>query len=77
MPEGGTHQIAHACHQILVQNGVKFYTHAEVVKAIIENGVCTGVQLLDGSQIKARKIVVSAGLSAWQLVELDGQGRDR
>jgi beta-carotene ketolase (CrtO type) len=70
---GGTHQIAHACHQILVQNGVKFFTHAEVAKAVIENGVCTGVQLLDGSQVKARKIVVSAGLSAWQLVELMGR----
>jgi len=29
---GGTHQIAHACHQILVQNGVKFFTHAEVAR---------------------------------------------
>jgi beta-carotene ketolase (CrtO type) len=70
---GGTHQIAHACHQILVQSGVKFFTHAEVAKAIIENGQCTGIRLVDGSQIKARKIVVSAGLSAWQLVELMGR----
>ena len=70
---GGTHQIAHACHQILVQSGVKFFTHAEVAKAIIENGQCTGIRLADGSQVKARKIVVSAGLSAWQLVELMGR----
>ena len=70
---GGTHQIAHAMHQILVQSGVKFFTHAEVTKFIIENGQCTGIRLLDGSQVKARKIVVSAGLSAWQLVELMGR----
>jgi beta-carotene ketolase (CrtO type) len=70
---GGTHQIAHACHQILVQNGVKFFTHAEVAKAIIENGTCTGIRLADGSVVRARKIVVSAGLSAWQLVDLVGR----
>ncbi len=70
---GGTHQIAHACHQILVQGGVKFFTHAEVAKAIIENGVCTGVRLTDGTTVRARKTVVSAGLSAWQLVDLIGR----
>ena len=70
---GGTHQIAHACHQILVQNGVKFFTHAEVAKAIIENGTCTGIRLLDGTEVRARKIVVTAGLSAWQLLEMVGR----
>jgi len=72
---GGTHQIAHACHQILVQEGCKFFTHAEVAKAVIENGTCTGIRLADGSQIKARKLVVSAGLSATQLC-FDLIGRD-
>ncbi len=70
---GGTHQIAHACHQILVQNGVKFFTHAEVAKAIIENGTCTGIRLVDGTEVRARKIVATAGLSAWQLVEMVGR----
>jgi beta-carotene ketolase (CrtO type) len=64
---GGTHQIAHACHQILVQNGVKFFTHAEVAQAIIEDGVAKGVRLTDGSVVGARKVVVSAGLSPAQL----------
>jgi len=64
---GGTHQIAHACHQMLVQMGCQFFTHAEVVKAIVENGTCTGIRLADGSEIRARKLVVSAGLSAAQL----------
>ncbi|MBM3132578.1 MAG: NAD(P)/FAD-dependent oxidoreductase [Chloroflexi bacterium] len=71
---GGTHQIAHACHQILVQQGCKFFTHAEVSKVLIENGKATGIRLADGSTIKARKLVVTAGLSAWQL--LDVVGRD-
>jgi beta-carotene ketolase (CrtO type) len=64
---GGTHQVAHAAHQILVQMGCQFFTHAEVEKAIIENGTATGIRLTDGSEIKARKLVVSAGLAPHQL----------
>jgi beta-carotene ketolase (CrtO type) len=64
---GGTHQIAHAAHQILVQNGCQFFTNIEVKKAIIENGTATGIQLADGSQIKANKIVVST-LNPHQLI---------
>ena len=56
---GGTHQIAHAAHQILVQNGCNFFTHAEVDKVIIENGTATGIRLTDGTEIGARKLVVS------------------
>ena len=63
---GGTHQIAHAAHQVLVQNGCQFFTHVEVKKAIIENGTATGIQLTDGSQVRARKLVVST-LSPYQL----------
>ena len=63
---GGTHQIAHAAHQILVQNGCKLFTHAEVKNVIIENGIAVGVMLADGSHVKARKLVVST-LSPYQL----------
>lgn len=56
---GGTHQIAHAAHQILVQSGCKFFTHSEVDKVIIENGAATGILLKDSSQVRARKLVVS------------------
>jgi phytoene dehydrogenase-like protein len=64
---GGTHQIAHAAHQILVQRGCSFFTNTEVDKAIIENGKATGIRLTDGTEIAARKIVVST-LSPHQLV---------
>jgi len=73
--KGGTHQIAHAAHQILVQLGCRFFTHAEVEKVVIENGTATGIQLADGSQVQARKLVVSAGLSPDQLV-FDMIGRE-
>lgn len=56
---GGTHQIAHACHQILVQGGCKFFTHAHVDRVMIENGTATGIRLKDGSEIRARKLVLS------------------
>jgi len=63
---GGTHHIAHAAHQVLVQSGCKFFTNSEVEKVVIENGTCTGVRLTDGSQVGARKLVVST-LSPAQL----------
>jgi beta-carotene ketolase (CrtO type) len=57
--KGGTHQAAHAAHQILVQSGCRFFTHAEVKNVIVENGTATGIRLTDGSQVRARKLVVS------------------
>ncbi len=64
---GGTHQVAHAAHKILVRDGCKFFTHCEVEKAIIENGAARGIRLTDGSEITARRLVVST-LSPQQLV---------
>src|SRR5512137_155648 len=64
---GGTHMIAHAAHQMLSHMGCQFYTHSEVDKVIIENGTATGIRLMNGSQIRARKMVVSAGLSPHQM----------
>jgi phytoene dehydrogenase-like protein len=70
---GGTHQIAHAAHKILVRDGCKFFTHCHVDKVIIENGEAKGIRLADGSEIKARKLVVST-LSPQQLAfELIGR----
>jgi beta-carotene ketolase (CrtO type) len=64
---GGTHQIAHAAHQLLVQQGCQFFTNMAVETAVIENGRATGIRLADGSQVAARKIVVST-LSPHQLI---------
>ena len=75
LARGGTHQIAHAAHQILVQSGCKLFTHSEVEKVLIENGTATGIRLTDGTEIGARKLVVSAGLNPRQLC-FDLIGRD-
>jgi phytoene dehydrogenase-like protein len=64
---GGTHHVAHAAHQILVQNGCKFFINSEVDKLIIENGRATGIRLTNGTEITARKFVVSAGLNPRQV----------
>jgi beta-carotene ketolase (CrtO type) len=70
---GGTHMIAHACHQMLVHAGCKFFTHAEVAKVLHSGTKATGIELADGTQVEARKLVVTAGLSAGQLLELVGR----
>jgi beta-carotene ketolase (CrtO type) len=70
---GGTHMIAHACHQILVQEGCKIFTHAEVSKVLHDGSRATGIELADRTRIEARKMVVTAGLSAWQLLDLVGR----
>jgi len=71
---GGTHQVAHACHKILIADGAKVWTHSEVEKVIIENGTAKGIRLTDGTEIGARKLVVST-LSPQQLC-FDLIGRD-
>jgi beta-carotene ketolase (CrtO type) len=65
--KGGTHQIAHAAHQILVQLGCEFFTQAEVEKVLIENGAAFGIRLVGGAEVRARKLVVLAGLSPQQV----------
>jgi len=71
---GGTHQVAHAAHKILVADGAKIWTHCDVEKVIIENGKATGIRLTDGTEIGARKLVIST-LSPQQLC-FDLIGRD-
>jgi phytoene dehydrogenase-like protein len=64
--EGGTHSLAHACVKIFLENGGKFFTKQEVEKVLIENGTAKGVRLTDGTEVEARKLVVST-LSPEQL----------
>ncbi len=63
---GGTHQAAHAAHKVLIADGAKIWTHCEVDKVIIENGTAKGIRLTDGTEIGARKLVIST-LSPQQL----------
>ncbi len=70
---GGTHMIAHAAHQVLTQMGCEFFLNQEVDKAIIENGKATGIRLSDGTEIEARKLVVSTLSPAQLMFDLIGR----
>lgn len=56
---GGTHNFAHAAVKVIQDNGGKIFTKHEVDRVIIENGKAKGVRLTDGTEIQARKLVVS------------------
>lgn len=57
---GGTHQLAHAAHRIILENGGKSFTRHRVTKVIIENGQAKGVRLDDGTEIGAKYAVVTS-----------------
>jgi len=57
--EGGTHSWAHACHKIYLASGGQSFTKHHVKRILIENGKAKGVRLSDGTEIEARKLVVS------------------
>ncbi|MBI4763726.1 MAG: NAD(P)/FAD-dependent oxidoreductase [Deltaproteobacteria bacterium] len=55
----GAHNMAHAAVKIFLANGGKMFTRHPVDKVIIENGKATGIRLTDGTEVKARKLVLS------------------
>lgn len=56
---GGTHSFAHAAVKIFLSDGGKLFTQKEVDRVLIENGKAKGIVLTDGSQVRAKKFVVS------------------
>jgi len=57
---GGTHQLAHASQRVILENGGKVFTRHGVEKILIENGKAKGIRLKDGTEIEAKKLVVSS-----------------
>lgn len=56
---GGTHSITHALQRAMSAKGGDFQVMKEVDKVLIENGRATGIRLVDGTEVKARKFVIS------------------
>lgn len=56
---GGTHTITHALQRAYAEMGGKFFVSSEVDKVLIENARARGIRLVDGTEIEARKFVVS------------------
>ena len=68
---GGTHQIAHALQRFLSTHGSQFWVLSPVEKLLIENGKAKGIKLRDGTEIEAKKMVIS-NLDIFQTVEMMG-----
>ncbi|MBI4322009.1 MAG: hypothetical protein HY675_26250, partial [Chloroflexi bacterium] len=70
---GGTHNIAHACQRIFVESGGKFFTKREVAKILVEHGKAKGIRLADGTEVEARKLVISTVDPQQLILELVGR----
>ncbi len=56
---GGSYTLAQALGRVVEDYGGKFAVNCEVDKILVKNGVATGVKLADGTEIRAKKAVVS------------------
>jgi len=63
---GGSHSIAHALFKCFVEHGGKVFTRCQTDKVLVEGGKAVGIRLADGTEIKARRIVVT-GVDPHQL----------
>ena len=56
---GGTHTLAHAMEMAGVNEGMEMFESSEVVKVLLDGKKAVGIQLKDGTEVMARKIVAS------------------
>jgi beta-carotene ketolase (CrtO type) len=70
--KGGSQKVTDALQQAFTEMGGEFSVRSEVVKLLIKNGKAAGIRLKDGTEIEAKKLVVS-NLSALQTVQLVGE----
>jgi len=56
---GGTHTITHSLQRSFSSMGGQFFVESEVDKVLLEGDRAVGIQLVNGAQIEARKLVVS------------------
>ncbi len=57
--KGGSHMLAQALNKVILQNGGKVRGSMRVQRVVMENGEARGVQLEDGTIIRANKAVLS------------------
>lgn len=70
--KGGSQSVTNALQKTFLELGGEFSVRSEVVKLLIEKGKATGIRLKDGTEIMARKLLVS-DLSALQTIQLIGE----
>ena len=57
---GGTHNVTHALQRALSEEGGKFFVGADVDEIMVKNGRACGVKLADGTEIEAKKMVITS-----------------
>ena len=72
LPKGAARSITDALQKAFTEMGGEFFVRSEVVKLLIENGKAKGIRLKDGTEIEAKRLVVS-NLSALQTIQLIGE----
>jgi beta-carotene ketolase (CrtO type) len=70
--KGGSQSVTNALQKAFTEMGGEFSVRSEVVKLLMENGKARGIRLKDGTEIKAKSLVVS-DLSALQTIQLIGE----
>lgn len=61
-PVGGSSVIAESAAELIAEHGGVCLTNAEVAEVIVENNAAIGVRMSDGTEIKAKKVISSAGV---------------
>ena len=70
--KGGSQKITDALQQAFTEMGGEFFVRSEVVKLLIKNRKAAGIRLKDGTEVAAKRLVVS-NLSALQTIQLIGE----
>jgi beta-carotene ketolase (CrtO type) len=70
--KGGSQSVTNALQKAFLEMGGEFFVRSEVVKLLIEKGRATGIRLKDGTEIMAKRLLVS-DLSALQTIQLIGE----
>jgi beta-carotene ketolase (CrtO type) len=73
--KGGTQSITDALVSAGKKRGAEYFINSEVQKILMDNGKATGVQLMDGTEIEAKQLVVSDNASPQLFLRLIGEDR--
>lgn len=70
--KGGSQSISNALQAAFAERGGETFYNSDATKLLIENGVAKGIRLRNGTEIEAKRLVVS-DLSALQSIQLIGE----
>ncbi|MBI4334377.1 MAG: NAD(P)/FAD-dependent oxidoreductase [Chloroflexi bacterium] len=71
---GGSHMVAQALNKIIHENGGAVWNNVRIKRIIIEGGAAGGVELTDGTVLRAAKAVISTVDPGQTFLKLVGEG---